>query len=72
MVSYIMTKKQIFFILVGLILLMLFVIILPFQNKIYPNIYIANVYLGDKTKQQAVENIRNIKLKDTINLKNNG
>ena len=51
---------------------MLFVIILPFQNKIYPNIYIANVYLGDKTKQQAVENIRNIKLKDTINLKING
>lgn len=66
-----MTKKQIFFLFIGTLFLIFSIIILPFQNKIYPNIYIANVYLGDKTKQQAVENIKNIKLKDTIYLKVN-
>lgn len=83
MVSYIMTKKQIFFttkvifitkvplIFVGLILLILFVLILPFQNKIYPNIYVSNLYLGDKTKQQAIDDLKNIKLKDSVYLKVN-
>lgn len=69
MVSYIMTKKQIFLVFVAIIFFIFSIIILPFRNKIYPNIYVANVYLGDKTKLEASEELKSIKLKNTLNLK---
>jgi len=46
-----------------LILVFLFLIIsIPFINKIYPNIYIAGVYTGDKNQQEAIDRLIEKKL----------
>ncbi len=66
-----MPKKQTFFLIFGLLLIICSVLTLPFLNKIYPNIYVANIYLGDKTKYKAIIELKNIKLADTISLKIN-
>ncbi len=55
-----MTKKRIkniyllFLYFAFTILLLLAVIILPFIGKIYPNIYVSGIYLGDKSKTEAL------------------
>lgn len=38
----------------------------PFLNKIYPNIYVSGVYLGDKTKVQAISSLEELKLKNNL------
>lgn len=53
-------KKILFF---GLFLflipiILLAVIFLPFKDKIFPNIFVAGVYLGDKTKPEAIETLK--------------
>jgi len=53
-------KKIYFFVKIlalftALFLFLLFLAILPFQQKIYPNTYIAGIYLGDKTKDDALK-----------------
>lgn len=61
MLSYLMSKKKIGFkrfskniILLTLILTFFYLLItVPFFNKIYPNIYIGNIYLGNKSEQEA-------------------
>ncbi|MFZ3301454.1 MAG: VanW family protein [Microgenomates group bacterium] len=52
----------------GVVLLFIALISIPFFNKIYPNIYVSGVYLGDKTKEQAVEKLNDLILADNINL----
>ncbi len=52
-----------------LILVFLFLIIsIPFINKIYPNIYIAGVYAGDKNQQEAIDRLIEKKLLEKIML----
>lgn len=48
------------------VLLFVGILTLPFANKIYPNIYISNVYIGDKSKEEALKIIKEIKLQDKI------
>lgn len=40
--------------LVGVILS---IFVLSFRGKVFPNIYVSNIYVGDKTKEQALEQI---------------
>lgn len=39
---------------VGVSVVFVLILTLPFINKIYPNTYIAGVYVGDKTKDEAL------------------
>lgn len=71
MVSYVMAKKHTFFLIFGFLLFIYLVLTLPFLNKIYPNVYVANIYLGDKTRDAAINDLKNIELADTISLKIN-
>ncbi len=64
-----MAKKQTFLLIFGFSLFIYLVLTLPFLNKIYPNVYVANIYLGDKTKDAAINELKKIKLTDTISLK---
>jgi vancomycin resistance protein YoaR len=43
---------------------------LPFINKVYPNTYVAGIYLGDKTKDESANLLReNFRIPDKITLK---
>lgn len=49
------------------------IITIPFIKKIYPNTYIAGIYLGDKTKETATNLLlENIKIPEKIIFKING
>ena len=60
-------------VLIAVIVILFFIIIinLPFLGKIYPNIYIANLYVGDKDKTSAINLISNTSIpsKITLNIK---
>ena len=48
-------------------------LMLPFLNRIYPNIYVAGIYLGDKTKDSALEYFsEQYKIPSKLNLVING
>jgi len=49
------------------------IISIPFINKIYPNIYLAEIYIGDKTKDTAINEIKSkdVPSKITLNLNEN-
>lgn len=40
---------------VSFLLFIFSIITVPFLNKIYPNIYVAGVYVGDKSKSEAID-----------------
>lgn len=42
------------------------IITLPFLNKIYPNIYVAGVYLGDLEKEKALETLEKVKITEKL------
>lgn len=62
MVSYLMSKKKIkkykllkiVIYVASIFLFFILTLTLPFLNKIYPNTYVAGIYVGDKTKDEAV------------------
>lgn len=65
------TRKNYFkiFTFVFLVFLFLFVsITLPFKNKVYPNVYIAGIYVGDLTREEALNKIDDVKLPEKITL----
>lgn len=71
MVSYIMAKKQKFIFLILSAFLLL--ITVPFNKKIYPNTYLAGIYLGDKNKDNALEYFsKEYEIPDKLNLVING
>ncbi|HCR36051.1 MAG: hypothetical protein UR29_C0015G0034 [Candidatus Woesebacteria bacterium GW2011_GWC2_33_12] len=71
MVSYLMTKIFIYFFVA--LLFFVSIITIPFIKKIYPNTYIAGIYLGDKTKETATNLLlENIKIPEKIIFKING
>jgi vancomycin resistance protein YoaR len=45
---------------------------IPFLNKIYPNVYVAGVYLGDKNKTEALSELNKINLPEKVSLDING
>ncbi len=56
----------------GAIALLIAAISLPFSNRIYPNIYVAGIYLGDKTKDVATKELiqkANLPEKITLDLR---
>lgn len=64
-------------IVAGLILggLLLFglVVTVPFLNKVYPNIYVAGIYIGDKTQDEATQELtQKVKLPEKILLNLSG
>lgn len=66
-----MTKKIIFVVFISLVLLGF--IYISFTNKVFPNIYVSGVYVGDKTKSKAVELLKaEFKLPEKIILETNG
>jgi vancomycin resistance protein YoaR len=60
MVSYVVAKNIVlrqknFILFLSFIVIFLCLILnIPFAKKIYPNIYVSNIYLGDKTKEEAL------------------
>ncbi|OGM07033.1 hypothetical protein A2130_04410 [Candidatus Woesebacteria bacterium GWC2_33_12] len=66
-----MTKIFIYFFVA--LLFFVSIITIPFIKKIYPNTYIAGIYLGDKTKETATNLLlENIKIPEKIIFKING
>lgn len=64
-----MTKLKKQNILVIFIILIIIIIIIPFNDKVFPNTYVAGQYVGDKNKDEGVIILeKNIKLPDNINL----
>lgn len=64
-------NKQFFKILFLFLLTVVFLvslITLPFINKIYPNVYIAGVYLGDKNKDEALVKLKKVTLPEKVSL----
>lgn len=61
-------------VLIPVVILLFFIIIIniPFLGKIYPNIFIANVYVGDKDKNTALELISNTNMPSKVILNING
>ncbi|MDP3917916.1 MAG: hypothetical protein Q8Q30_01950, partial [Candidatus Woesebacteria bacterium] len=55
-------------VLIAIAVILLFIIIInvPFLGKIYPNIYVANTYVGDKDKTSAIKLISNITTPEKI------
>lgn len=51
------TKKSLLILITVLLMLgvMFTILTLPFLNKIYPNIYVAGSYVGDKQKEDAIK-----------------
>lgn len=43
-------------------------IIIPFNSKVYPNTYVAGIYIGDLTKEQAKEEVKKAKLTEKISV----
>ncbi len=44
--------------LIAVVVLFGLILSIPFLNKIYPNIYIAGIYLGDKNKEDAIKELQ--------------
>ena len=64
-------KKLLFYILTPIFFLSLFltIIIVPFNKKIFPNIYVSGKYVGDKTKSEAINILEeSIHFPEKINL----
>lgn len=61
-------------VLIPVVILLFFIIIIniPFLGKIYPNIFIANVYVGDKDKNTALELVSNTNMPSKVILNING
>lgn len=59
-------------ILIAILLFFLIIINVPFLHKIYPNIYIANFYVGDKDITSAVNLISSTPIPSKITLNING
>lgn len=61
-------------VLIPVVILLFFIIIIniPFLGKIYPNIFIANIYVGDKDKNTALELISNTNMPSKVILNING
>lgn len=75
MVSYVVLKKIFIYLSVILLIVSFLVLILvvPFINKIYPNIYVSSIYLGDKTKTEATKYFsENYKIPEKLILNVNG
>jgi len=55
-------------VLIAIAVILSFIIIInvPFLGKIYPNIYVANTYVGDKDKTSAIKLISNIATPEKI------
>jgi vancomycin resistance protein YoaR len=69
MIKLVKKLKTIFFFIVFCLAL----IYIPFVNKIYPNIYVSNIYIGDKTKDQALSTLKEkVILPQKIILTSNG
>lgn len=50
-------KAKILISILSLFLILILVTTLPFIQKVYPNIYISKIYVGDNTKQDAIEKV---------------
>lgn len=64
-------KKRFFIILIPFVLisLLIAIIFIPFNKKVFPNIYVAGQYVGDKNKDEAIILLeKNAKFPDKINL----
>ncbi len=46
--------KYISLLILGASIIYISIIYLPFSNKVFPNTYISNIYLGDKSKKEAL------------------
>jgi len=73
MVSYLMAKNHTLKIKPNLIWFLMLIVVffvgiisIPFINKVYPNIYIAGIYLGDKTKDGAIDEIKAKKIPSQV------
>lgn len=75
-----MVKKHAFSVSKIVLILVIFIITIIFVfinflsfNKVYPNIYISNIYVGGKSKQEAVEYFtKNFKAAEKIQIEING
>ena len=67
-----MFKIKNILILIIVIISIIGFITLPFINKVYLNIYVANTYLGDKTKTEGLKYISEQKLPEKVTLLING
>lgn len=52
-------SKKVVFVLLTILVFIYGVIFLPFLNRIYPNIYVAGIYVGDLDKNHAYEKLKN-------------
>lgn len=69
--KHIRKTKLILIMIIGMFVVYLCIIFIPFFNKIFPNIYVSSVYLGDKDKDNALnyfESNYNLAPKITINI----
>lgn len=68
-------KKAFFYLFLssGLVATLWLIVTVPFLNKIYPNIYLANIYVGNSTKDEAIKILsEKAKLPEKIVLNLNG
>lgn len=66
------TKKYLA-IIASILLFLVLIIDIPFKNKVYPNTYLSGIYLGDKTKTEAIQLFENTyKIPDKITLNIDG
>lgn len=67
-----MSKKLLLFSLISSFILIL-ILSIPFTKRVYPNIYIANIYVGDKSKAEAINYIKDkTKIPNKLILNTNG
>lgn len=64
-------KKILIYVLTPILFisLLIAIVIIPFNKKIFPNIYVAGLYVGDKSKDEAINFLeKNINPPEKINL----
>lgn len=65
-------KKNKLFLTVSPVVVFLIIVLFihaPFYKKVYPNIYVSNIYLGDKNKSEAISYFKdNYKIPEKLNL----
>lgn len=69
MLSYVMLKKHLLKIILSISVLLYSILTFPFINRIYPNVYVSGIYLGNMTQKEAVNALeRKISLEDKMTL----